>query len=53
MLPNVPRRPARTVIMLSTNSPRRDTAATLAMFRAMRKKAFLAEVQKFVEKIAV
>lgn len=40
-------------MMLSINPPRIDTAATLAMFRAMRKKAFLAEVQKFVEKIAV
>lgn len=30
-----------------------DMAATRAMFRAIRKNAFLAEVQKFVEKIAV
>lgn len=43
----------RTVMILRTNSPRTDTAATLAMFRAMRPNAFCAEVQKLVEKIAV
>lgn len=40
-------------MMVRTNPPRMDTAATRAMFRAMRKNAFLAEVEKFVEKIAV
>ena len=40
-------------MMVRTNPPRMDTAATRAMFRAMRKNAFLADVQKFVEKIAV
>ena len=43
----------RTVTMVRTKPPRMDTAATRAMFRAMRKNAFRAEVQKFVEKIAV
>ena len=40
-------------MMVRTNPPRMDTAATRAIFRAIRKNAFLAEVQKFVEKIAV